>query len=187
MYAPTPPIICIFFLFFLLFTPVFPIQEDVKNFEAKYKSFNSSIESKKMKLISDLLKKINKPFVKSIKSPDGDIIDCVLVHLQPAFDLPQLKGTLPLDPPELPISNGHEQAENESEIKQVWNSNGESCPNGTIPIRRTTASEILASSSISNFGKKIRPNSLEEHEYAIGSVEQQGVYHGRGICDATSF
>ena len=128
MYAPTPPILCIFFLLYLLFTPVFPIQ-DVKNFEAKYKSFNSSIESKKMKLINDLLKKINKPFVKSIKviylessmllfiqkfstclrffdymfvnfmlnqSPDGDIIDCVLIHLQPAFDLPQLKGTFPM-------------------------------------------------------------------------------------------
>ncbi|PWA37877.1 hypothetical protein CTI12_AA586510 [Artemisia annua] len=176
MYAPTPPIICIFFLFFLLFTPVFPIQ-DVKNIEAKYKSYNSSTESKKMKLINDLLKKINKPFVKSIKSPDGDIIDCVLIHLQPAFDLPQLKGSLPLDPPELPIPNGHEQAEKESEIKQVWSSNGESCPNGTIPIRRTTASDILSSSSISNFGKKIRPDSLATHEYAVGTVGE-GVYHG---------
>ena len=68
------------------------------------------------------------------------------------------------DPPELPIPNGHEQTENESEIKQVWSSNGESCPNGTIPIRRTTASEILAFSSISKFGKKMRTNGLEEHE-----------------------
>ncbi|PWA45762.1 hypothetical protein CTI12_AA495390 [Artemisia annua] len=126
-----------------------------------------------MKLINDLLKKINKPFVKSIKSPDGDIIDCVLIHLQPAFDLPQLKGSLPM----LPIPNGHEQAEKASEIKQVWSSNGESCPNGTIPIRRTTASDILAFGSISNFGKKIRPDSLDTHEYALGSVEE-GVYHG---------
>ncbi|KAJ9554558.1 hypothetical protein OSB04_018603 [Centaurea solstitialis] len=51
-----------------------------------------SSESEKMKLIRTHLKKINKPFVKSIKSPDGDIIDCVPFHLQPAFDLPELKS-----------------------------------------------------------------------------------------------
>ncbi|MFS7991311.1 putative neprosin activation peptide [Helianthus anomalus] len=43
---------------------------------------------------STSLRKINKPFVKSIKSPDGDIIDCVLFHRQPAFDVPKLKGKM---------------------------------------------------------------------------------------------
>jgi hypothetical protein len=27
-----------------------------------------------------------------LQSPDGDLIDCVLSHLQPAFDHPLLKG-----------------------------------------------------------------------------------------------
>lgn len=31
-----------------------------------------------------------------IQSPDGDVIDCVLSHLQPAFDHPELKGQMPL-------------------------------------------------------------------------------------------
>lgn len=31
-----------------------------------------------------------------MQSPDGDLIDCVLSHLQPAFDHPQLKGMKPL-------------------------------------------------------------------------------------------
>jgi hypothetical protein len=31
-----------------------------------------------------------------LQSPDGDVIDCVLSHLQPAFDHPELKGQTPL-------------------------------------------------------------------------------------------
>ena len=27
-----------------------------------------------------------------LQSPDGDVIDCVLSHLQPAFDHPELRG-----------------------------------------------------------------------------------------------
>nr|GEX51697.1 hypothetical protein CTI12_AA409030 [Tanacetum cinerariifolium] len=134
-----------------------------------------------MKLINDHLKKINKPFVKSIKSPDGDIIDCVLIHLQPTFDHPKLKGTLQMGPPDIPIPNEDKQAERASELKQVWNSNGESCPNGTIPIRRTTASDMLASNSISYFGKKISPKSIGKHEHAIGYVEEGGYYGGKAI------
>jgi hypothetical protein len=30
------------------------------------------------------------------QSPDGDLIDCVLSHQQPAFDHPKLKGHKPL-------------------------------------------------------------------------------------------
>ncbi|CAL9075250.1 unnamed protein product [Musa acuminata var. zebrina] len=38
------------------------------------------------------LKRLNKTPVKSITSPDGDIIDCVHVSHQPAFDHPFLKN-----------------------------------------------------------------------------------------------
>jgi len=31
-----------------------------------------------------------------LQSPDGDVIDCVPSHLQPAFDHPDLKGQKPL-------------------------------------------------------------------------------------------
>ncbi|GJY35503.1 putative neprosin [Tanacetum coccineum] len=140
--------------------------------------FMSASESLKMKLVNARLKKINKPFVKSIKSPDGDIIDCVLFNLQPAFALPNLKGAiLSMDPPELP--KGYDNTGAESEIKQLWNSNGESCPNGTIPIRRTNASEILKSISISKFAKRTRTNDIPPspgHEHAIGYVTPGKVY-----------
>ncbi|KAJ9554542.1 hypothetical protein OSB04_018587 [Centaurea solstitialis] len=134
-----------------------------------------------MKLIRTHLKKINKPFVKSIKSPDGDIIDCVPFHLQPAFDLPELKSRVLLNSPPEPL-NGHSRTRMESSLKQKWSSNGESCPRGTIPIRRTSEDEVLRSGSISRFGKKSNTRSMKNskekglHEYAIGYA--RGEYYG---------
>lgn len=38
-------------------------------------------------------------------------------------------------------------------ITQLWHQNGR-CPEGTIPIRRTTSNDILRASSVQHFGKK---------------------------------
>nr|XP_027069376.1 uncharacterized protein LOC113694717 [Coffea arabica] len=84
--------------------------------------------------------------VKSIKSPDGDIIDCINIYHQPAFDHPLLKNHTILMRPSLqprkgPIgggepfkSNSHGQ-EDKNPINQLWQLGGR-CPEGTIPIRR---------------------------------------------------
>ena len=129
-----------------------------------------------------------------LQSPDGDIIDCVLSHKQPAFDHPLLKGQKPLvfctffvnlikknleiifkskllyfnfitwifslhtykytqDPPERP--RWHSQMDNFSDIFQLWSLSGESCPEGTIPIRRTTEQDMLRASSLNRFGRKL--------------------------------
>ncbi|VAI85761.1 unnamed protein product [Triticum turgidum subsp. durum] len=53
-------------------------------------------EPLKHRRIRALLGRLNKPTLKTIKSPDGDLIDCVPSHLQPAFDHPMLKGQKPL-------------------------------------------------------------------------------------------
>ncbi|PNX81230.1 hypothetical protein L195_g037247, partial [Trifolium pratense] len=86
------------------------------------------------KMIATHLQQINKPAVKTIQSPDGDIIDCVLTHKQLAFDHPLLKGQKPLDPPKR--SRGHNQTDNLANNFQLWSLSGESCPDGTIPVRR---------------------------------------------------
>ncbi|KAL4574021.1 hypothetical protein LXL04_020843 [Taraxacum kok-saghyz] len=160
------PIISFFLLFFLLFSPVFST-----TYKKDIKETNITFDSNNMKLIEATLKKINKPF-----SEDGDIIDCVLIHFQPTFNNPMLKATMPLDPPEIP---DRERKEMESEVKQLWNSNDESCPHGTIPIRRTTESEILRTNSVSMYGKKIRETDISNigHEHAIGYI-QGGKYYG---------
>ncbi|RZS27164.1 hypothetical protein BHM03_00060603 [Ensete ventricosum] len=103
---------------------------------------------------------------------DGDVIDCVPFHLQPAFDHPRLKGLKPMvpeissnmssstphrpyaDPPERP--RGHEAsdlADGEDSI-QLWRTSGETCPEGTVPIRRTKEEDILRASSVRRFGRK---------------------------------
>ncbi|PNX77863.1 hypothetical protein L195_g033834, partial [Trifolium pratense] len=106
-------------------------------------------------------------------SPDGDIIDCVLTHEQPAFDHPLLKGQKPLDPPEIPIDD-HNQMNNFSDIFQSWTLSGESCPDGTIPIIRTKEQDILRAGSISRFGRKFVND--DRHDHAIGFVN--GNFYG---------
>lgn len=81
-------------------------------------TLNPRKDIQKLRRVQAYLKKINKPAVKTIQacslklcanymiiiwclvlglqSPDGDVIDCVPSHLQPAFDHPQLKGQKPL-------------------------------------------------------------------------------------------
>lgn len=39
---------------------------------------------------------------------------------------------------------------------QLWSLSGESCPEGTIPIRRTKEEDMLRASSINRFGRKLR-------------------------------
>ncbi|KAE9621525.1 putative neprosin activation peptide [Lupinus albus] len=103
------------------------------------------------------LKKINKPHVKSIKSPDGDIIDCVNVSDQIAFDHPQLNShKIQMRPnyhPEGKIFGERKVSSNSKHITQLWHQNGR-CPKGTIPVRRTRKDEILRANSIQQFGKK---------------------------------
>ncbi|XP_076895952.1 protein neprosin-like [Bidens hawaiensis] len=135
-------IIYVLVLFSLLFSPIFSME-------------GNKLEN--MKSINALLRKINKPFIKSIESPDNDdIIDCVLFNLQPTFDNPELRASMTQTIPKLP--EGDDSAENNQEIKQLWNSNGESCPNETISIRRTTASELT---SISKYGKKYSSKGVQ--------------------------
>ncbi|XP_019163410.1 PREDICTED: uncharacterized protein LOC109159749 [Ipomoea nil] len=172
----------VFFLFFIIFSaspagalePGRPSQAN--------QTFRPGDELQKMKTVRAHLMKINKPAIKTIQSPDGDIIDCVLSHKQPAFDHPQLKGQKPLDPPERP--KGHKKMSflPWPENFQLWSLAGESCPEGTVPIRRTSEQDVLRASSITKFGRKLaRPvrrdsSSNDGHEHAVGYVSGDEYY-----------
>jgi hypothetical protein len=52
-------------------------------------------ELRRYRRVQALLRRVNKPAVRTIESPDGDLIDCVAAHLQPAFDHPKLQGQKP--------------------------------------------------------------------------------------------
>ncbi|XP_027192646.1 protein neprosin-like [Cicer arietinum] len=129
------------------------------------------------KSLSNHLQWINKFSLKTIMSPDGDIIDCVLSHKQPAFDHPLLKGQKPLDPPEIP--KGHNQNSNLSDNFQLWSLSGESCPENTIPIRRIKEEDMYRANSISRFGRKLNYSNLDignKHEHSIAYVTRDRYY-----------
>ncbi|KAG1368773.1 hypothetical protein COCNU_14G012410 [Cocos nucifera] len=115
--------------------------------EAKAQATKQQLE------VQQLLKRLNKPAVKSIKSPDGDIIDCVHISHQPAFDHPSLKNhNIQMRPSFLP-SGPYDENEESSSIPQLWHQNGR-CPEDTIPIRRTKKEDVLRASSVETYGKK---------------------------------
>ncbi|KAL0000274.1 hypothetical protein SO802_019876 [Lithocarpus litseifolius] len=169
------PIIPIFVWFLLVFSLVCPVHslETIKD-RASNQTFQPNEGLKKLKIIAVRLSKINKP-----ASPDGDIIDCVVSHLQPAFDHPQLKGQKPLNPPDRP--KGHSPSGMLEENVQLRSLSGESCPDGTVPIKRTTEEDMLRASSVRRFGRKPkrhvrRDSSSNGHELAVGYVSGDQYY-----------
>ncbi|GMP42074.1 hypothetical protein CsSME_00011937 [Camellia sinensis var. sinensis] len=156
-----------------------------------------SISGNKLDDVYKQLKQLNKPALKSIKSPDGDIIDCVHISHQPAFDHPLLKNhTIQMRPsyhPEGLFEENKESIPKSNEgisksITQLWHLNGR-CPEGTIPIRRTKKKEILRASSIKSFGRKQHgtipeptiptkpePINLSAHQHATVVVQGDKYY-----------
>ncbi|CAF2265041.1 unnamed protein product [Brassica napus] len=144
------------------------------------------------------LKQLNKQALNSIESSNGEIIDCISIAKQPAFDHPMLKNhTIQMTPSSYPHevlaeennapapSNDEEQPEN---IVHPWQLVGE-CPGNTIPIKRITKEDLLRVDDIMNYGKKLnisRPHQFYQptdtsvdngHEYAITYVNG-GPYRG---------
>ncbi|KHG06277.1 hypothetical protein F383_32821 [Gossypium arboreum] len=149
------------------------------NSQANNQTFRPEEESKKLKLVRERLNKINKPALKTIQAINLICLTCrsplfafycVLLRHQPAFDHPKLKGKKPLDPPESP--NGHNRKGMAAEDFQMWMMSGESCPEGTIPIRRTTEGDMLRASSVASFGKK--PTRLVRRDSTSDGHESQG-------------
>ncbi|KAF3431220.1 hypothetical protein FNV43_RR25950 [Rhamnella rubrinervis] len=169
--------------------------EQTGDLHAANQTLRPQRELQKLKFIKAHLKNINKAALKTIQacihltwnfdslslffSPDGDLIDCVISHMQPAFDHPLLRGQKPLDPPERP--KGHKNSGMETENFQLWRMSGESCPEGTVPIRRTTEQDMLRASSVRRFGRKLRrhvkrDSSSNGHEHAVGYVSGEEYY-----------
>ncbi|CAL4990184.1 unnamed protein product [Urochloa decumbens] len=128
--------------------------------------------------VQNLLSRLNKAPVASIQSRDGDIIDCVHISKQPAFDHPSLKNhTIQMRPSYHPgaLYNGSNIAPHP--ITQTWYQNGK-CPENTVPIRRTREEDVLRASSVERYGKK-RPDSsvTTGHQYAE-AYAPGGKYYG---------
>ncbi|XP_006289252.2 uncharacterized protein LOC17882439 [Capsella rubella] len=119
------------------------------------------------------LKALNKPALKTIKSQDGDIIDCIDIYKQHAFDHPALKNhKIQMKPSiefgekktnKIPNNGSSEQI-----TSQIWSKSGD-CPDGTIPVRRVSREDIRRASSPSQFGRK----SPHRYNYLDNALHQR--------------
>ncbi|KAJ6797144.1 Uncharacterized protein M6B38_110270 [Iris pallida] len=171
--ASSAPIIVFFLLLLLL--------ASAATNSSTTSSFKPAEELRKYRRVRALLRKINKPALKTIRSPDGDTIDCVPSHRQPAFDHPKLRGQKPLEPPERPRGLNLTGGVGGDDELQWWSLSGESCPEGTVPIRRTTEEDVLRASSVWRYGRKpahiVRRDSTGNgHEHAVGYASGDQYY-----------
>ncbi|XP_026451340.1 uncharacterized protein LOC113351601 [Papaver somniferum] len=94
------------------------------------------------------LKLLNKRSLKTIQTEYGDVIDCVDIYQQPAFEHPSLKNhTIQMKPSFNPLTKS-KNGTSTGAMSQSWRKSG-SCPIGTIPILR-----IWKATSLENYGKK---------------------------------
>ncbi|WOL15219.1 hypothetical protein Cni_G24000 [Canna indica] len=161
--------------------------------------------TRRLQQVQRHLRRLNKQPVKSIQSPDGDIIDCVHISHQPAFDHPFLKNhTIQVKPAFYPAGLQFDDRKLASKKKkksaaaaaaaQLWHKNGR-CPENTIPIRRTKKEDVLRASSAKRYGRKkhksianplsVEPDILNEsgHQHAIAYVEGDTYYGAKATIN----
>ncbi|XVE58778.1 hypothetical protein DITRI_Ditri04bG0196500 [Diplodiscus trichospermus] len=92
------------------------------------------------------LKVINKPPIKSFKTEHGDILDCIDIYKQHAFDHPLLKDhKIQMRPKRIP----NEKVGSKSPIFLPKNIR---CPPGSVLIKRTTKEELVMAKKMKAFG-----------------------------------
>ncbi|XP_058744794.1 protein neprosin-like [Vicia villosa] len=107
--------------------------------------------------IEQELTRINKVPLKSIHTKFGDIVDCIDIYKQPAFDHPLLKDHKLQKRPSFKLK-AKEKSEKTSSIKAVFGLQEDKCPPGTVPIKRTTKNDLIG-------GKSYFNNGLVEHTH----------------------
>ncbi|OAY70381.1 hypothetical protein ACMD2_03787, partial [Ananas comosus] len=150
--SPSPPRTALLVLLLLVFIAV--VCKETTHASALNAATTMGVSPQRVERIQRYLEKINKPAVKSIKSPDGDIIDCVLMNKQLALDHPLLKNHK-IQRPASRSRAGNQRPRNGTTRRawQAWNHVG-NCPEGTVSVRRTTVEDVLRAGSLSRFGKK---------------------------------
>ncbi|XP_020271513.1 uncharacterized protein LOC109846677 [Asparagus officinalis] len=132
------------------------------------------------------LSKQNNTAIKTVQGANGEIIDCVDIYKQPAFDHPLLKNhSIELRPSFIPdMKRGNSSSYAIAE--QSWLKSG-SCPKGTIPILRATKDGLLrANSSGSCSIHDVEPTNCRV-EVAGARARAEAPYYGvTGIINVWS-
>ncbi|CAL2233856.1 unnamed protein product [Prunus armeniaca] len=141
------------------------------------------------------LNQLRRPAVKTIQSEDGDIIDCIDIYKQPAFDHPALRNhTIQMAPTydttketktmeKMDRWKKRNEEQSPITVKQTWHKSG-SCPQGTIPVRRIQKKELLRASSVKDYGRKKHSSTLSRHVPQLSdnkTVYLQRANHSKAI------
>ncbi|KAK1266343.1 hypothetical protein QJS04_geneDACA002514 [Acorus gramineus] len=126
--------------------------------------------------INEFLKHLNKPPSKTIESEDGDIIDCIDIYKQSAFDHPSLKNHIIQMTPSL--FKKRDVVSSNSKNEWTWQKSG-SCPQGTVPIRRTSREDILRATSVEQFGRRDGSAGSGTIDYAVIHTDYaESIFYG---------
>ncbi|XP_013606034.1 PREDICTED: uncharacterized protein LOC106312895 isoform X2 [Brassica oleracea var. oleracea] len=92
------------------------------------------------------------------------------IYMENMQDLPEM--------PSIAIAN---ETTNEENFNQLWSQSGECCPIGSIPMRRTTKTDVLRARSVRRFGRRLkkpirRDSSGGGHEHAVVFVNGEQYY-----------
>ncbi|XP_047341273.1 uncharacterized protein LOC124944966 [Impatiens glandulifera] len=115
------------------------------------------------------------------KTDDGEIIDCVDIYKQRAFDHP-LINDLQMEPSHYPYGNKLD-SNLTLETFQDWHKN-EECPEGTIPVRRNKSTDNFYPKKFSRIMQHQFNQSVDHddgHEYAVVTDHGSSYYGASGI------
>ncbi|KAL6005969.1 hypothetical protein ACLOJK_040014 [Asimina triloba] len=123
------------------------------------------------------LKHLNRPSVKTIQSRDGDIIDCVDIHKQPAFDHPRLKNhKIQMRPTTFPREKGPKLSM--ASPRPTWQESG-TCPGGT-----TTPTVAMRFAVVLAFSSSRDSNSVVETANALVYANEGAFYGAKAQINA---
>ncbi|EOA16770.1 hypothetical protein CARUB_v10004983mg, partial [Capsella rubella] len=99
-----------------------------------------------------LLNNINRPAIKSFQTEHGDILDCIDIHKQLAFDHPLLMNhSIQLRPTTIPKGT---KTNNQNGGSLPFRHDWISCPQGSVIVKRTTLEDLIQAQSLKSMGLK---------------------------------
>ncbi|KAH1212333.1 hypothetical protein GmHk_14G040562 [Glycine max] len=134
----------------------------------------SSLSRHKILEVERKLNHLRRHSLKTIQSEDGDVIDCIDINKQPAFDHPALKGH------KIQMAPTYNSAKKDKTVGTRTRNNAKSgkmmkqrtegssvtksgrCPEGTILVRRIRGRDMLKANSIEDYGRK-KPSFSHQH------------------------
>ncbi|KAK7250490.1 hypothetical protein RIF29_32960 [Crotalaria pallida] len=129
--------------------------------------------------IESHLKLHNKPPIRSIQVKSGQIVDCIDINRQPAFDHPLLKNHKIQRNPT--FQDRRERTKEDHQFIRAIDFELEkvSCPVGSVPIRRTSKEDLIQMKYLSNHTQILSQGSRGLHDAALYSRKMNNdSYHG---------